>query len=612
MSSSKFFTWTKGDRSRNAPDLLYSGAVVPIPVECIHIKGFDYSRTPKASTRYANIETIKSTDSAQNNHRRPPPLRLQPSPEVASPYDWRTDDQATLQDAAVNSAASLIAVVNDMLRSPLASARLPPPSPTLAPGYGRPRACTAPSTPLVEAPSPPPVELPGSTPERPRGPHHHSYDSKIRHSMRPRTHVKRPSHPWMHVPTERKADDRQDGMSAESILPQSPKQRQSGPLTANTCRFSEPVSYPRRIWSDPLPSHGALRPVSISPECNSTVERHTPHLSSTHRPRGDQSQLLYNKGSQSTGDVPRTTDASSLQASHEAHVAALKEAHQREIASLHLYIAQLEPRERPARRSKIHAQPSKSKNTDKHADILLECDHLRNTLERTNTKLVQSQEAMHKLQGVEKDLKATIEDLRSRPSAAQDKRLEAKDGVRSPVGQESSSVHELEGRQIRSPSPSAIAQHDVRINCSAAHDAQRGSEQDISTTISAISSAVSPNPHSSPPPLSPSRTLSPSSALGISMPQTPRTIASATVEALLGTTEIVDAYTQPRTPPTGVHKELPPPPADSSPVPMRLRRGAKMRSVGESIIELYGAGWDCGWSAKGMNGVEETGWVEWV
>jgi hypothetical protein len=47
--SSKFFTWTKGDRSRNAPESLFSGGVVPIPVECIHIKGFDYSRTPKVS-----------------------------------------------------------------------------------------------------------------------------------------------------------------------------------------------------------------------------------------------------------------------------------------------------------------------------------------------------------------------------------------------------------------------------------------------------------------------------------------------------------------------------------------------------------------------------------
>jgi hypothetical protein len=51
--SSKFFTWTKGDRSRHAPESLYSGAVVPIPVECIHIKGFDYSRTTKVSTSQA-------------------------------------------------------------------------------------------------------------------------------------------------------------------------------------------------------------------------------------------------------------------------------------------------------------------------------------------------------------------------------------------------------------------------------------------------------------------------------------------------------------------------------------------------------------------------------
>jgi hypothetical protein len=58
MSSSKFFTWTKGDRSRNAPDLLYSGAVVPIPVECIHIKGFDYSRTPKVSALRSCNSTI--------------------------------------------------------------------------------------------------------------------------------------------------------------------------------------------------------------------------------------------------------------------------------------------------------------------------------------------------------------------------------------------------------------------------------------------------------------------------------------------------------------------------------------------------------------------------
>jgi hypothetical protein len=46
-------------------------------------------------------------------------------------------------------------------------------------------------------------------------------------------------------------------------------------------------------------------------------------------------------------------------------------------------------------------------------------------------------------------------------------------------------------------------------------------------------------------------------------------------------------------------------PVNSSPVP--VRRGGTMKSVGESIIELYagrdGDGWERG---------RETGWVEWV
>lgn len=44
--SSKFFTWTKGDR-RNATEALQSGGVVPIPVECLKIKGMDYARSAK-------------------------------------------------------------------------------------------------------------------------------------------------------------------------------------------------------------------------------------------------------------------------------------------------------------------------------------------------------------------------------------------------------------------------------------------------------------------------------------------------------------------------------------------------------------------------------------
>lgn len=48
--TSKFFTWTKGDR-RNATEALQSGGVVPIPVECLKIKGMDYARSSNVRDR---------------------------------------------------------------------------------------------------------------------------------------------------------------------------------------------------------------------------------------------------------------------------------------------------------------------------------------------------------------------------------------------------------------------------------------------------------------------------------------------------------------------------------------------------------------------------------
>ncbi|KAK5132841.1 hypothetical protein LTR08_008557 [Meristemomyces frigidus] len=48
--SAKFFTWTKGDR-RNASESLSSGGVVPIPAECITIHGMDYARSNKGSSK---------------------------------------------------------------------------------------------------------------------------------------------------------------------------------------------------------------------------------------------------------------------------------------------------------------------------------------------------------------------------------------------------------------------------------------------------------------------------------------------------------------------------------------------------------------------------------
>lgn len=545
-----------------------------------------------------------------------------------------------------------------MLRSPLASARLPPPSSTLAPCYGRPRSRTAPSTPLVELPSHTLVELPGSMPERPRGSQHHSYDSKLRRLVQPNSHLRRPSHPWLDPPIDHKHDqprgDQRDNVASKSVLPSTPQQQQSEVLTASTCRYSRPVAHQRRIWSDPIQSHGVLRPVSASSKRDTRTYRQSSQLPATPRRTSDDFPRSHDESDRSSEEVSHAAYASSLQASHEAHIAALTEAHRREIASLHLYIEQLEPRHGLARRSEVHAHPAarhyseaQSEGTNAQVDqwpsagqreyvnnsnlsnhmhsagdsqctsqagcgeIWLECNHLRDTLERTNTRLMQSHETIHRLQGTEKLLKTTIGDLRSRLEAANDQRLDAQEGlhdaccrVRGLAEREANLVLELEELQRCSSSSTATEQSDKHRESIEMHNARRHSEQDGSQHGSTTSSDA----QNSLPSLSPSQTSSPS-ALGISIPQTPRTIASVTLEALLVTTESPSAYTQPRTPPAGVHKELPLPPPDSSPVlmPAHFQRGGTMKSVGESIIELYtgrdGDGWDRG---------RETGWVEWV
>ena len=111
------------------------------------------------------------------------PLSLDGSPQPSSKHSSRTHDSIALHDAAVQSATSLMAVMNDMLRSPPLSAHLfvqnnhPD---ALNSMNGRPRSRTAPPTPLVEASAPLPVELPGSFPLgiKSHNPLHHSVDGK--------------------------------------------------------------------------------------------------------------------------------------------------------------------------------------------------------------------------------------------------------------------------------------------------------------------------------------------------------------------------------------------------------------------------------------------------
>jgi hypothetical protein len=551
-----------------------------------------------------------------------------------------------------------------MLRSPLASARLPPAASMLAPAYGRPRSRTAPSTPLVEAPTHTLVELPGSIPDRPRASYHHSYDSKLREPKRPKSHANRPSHPWLHLPSDlkndRAAEDHRKSSPPHYIQPSTPHQLPSEGFTASTRRFTKPTAHPRRIWSDPTQSRGTLQPVPSTPTPESVADCHTPKPSLASITAGNNHQISYDTSRHSYENDSRSSSACSLQASHEAHLAALTEAHRREIASLHVYIEQLGPCRGLARTNEVHTHPSLRQYADhqkfgtynaaetwrstptrhrksqsqsypiNHAntaidphctslagcgEIWLECNHLRNTLQTTNTRLSQSEDTVQRLQGVEKSLKATIEDLRSRLQAANNERIDVQEGfhnaccrVRGLAEREASLVSELEELQ-RFSSQAVIAGqcYEEMANLQEIHH-QRPISPGTDSTATSHS-----EPQGHPLSLTPSSRSPSPSALGISIPQTPRT----TADALLATTESLGAYMQPRTPPTGVYKELPPPPLGSSVTPVRLRRGETTKSVGESIIELYAGqedddGWEQSWCADGVDEVRGRNWVEWV
>lgn len=602
----------------------------------------------------------------QKIHRRPVPLRLEQSPEVVPAYYHAEDDSTALQDAAVKSATSLIAVVNDMLRSPLASARLPPPSSTLAPTHGRPRSRTAPSTPLVELPVQPLVELPGSIPDRPFTPHRESQDGKVRSSTRTSKTAKRSSHSWLHRPVDRKEDIRTGSLShrtssegAERAQPVTPKQYPSGGST--TYKPIRPDITSRRIWSDPIQSHGTLCPVTSTPLCDTTHEHGASKASTSSASTREDSRTSYEASVQSV-DMAQVSYASSLQASHEAHLAALTEAHQREIASLNMYIAQLEQHHGIPRTNEPHAHPMMRQHAhlynnemykrvslwqsthaqhydatqqsdprsqtrdlnDQHCtssagcgELWLECNNLRNTLEAANNRLSQSEYDVRRLQSHNRTQKATIEDLQRRLLAANDERLDVREGlhdaccrVRNLVEREAGLVDELEKlRRCSSVTTLAASQQEQDADFTAlkAREHMASTETDSLRTKSR-SQSLSPS-------LSSSQTSN-STALGISIPSTPRTSISTDPEELLVATKSPETYVQPQTPLTGVHKDLPGLPPDSSSTPVLLRRGNTVKSVGESIIELYetreGEEWESGWRPNELNDTGRASWGVWV
>ncbi|KAI9685427.1 MAG: hypothetical protein M1822_004558 [Bathelium mastoideum] len=147
--TSKFFTWTKGER-RNAKESLSLGGLVST------IDDAPDGAVSHGSPRRSSISRMKSPKLG----RKPKPLTLVP-PQDPPSLPTLPSSSLTLQDAAVNSATNLLAVVNEILWSPPLSATGAPRSPLLSSlPSGRPRSHTAPPTPNRETSYV--AELPGS------------------------------------------------------------------------------------------------------------------------------------------------------------------------------------------------------------------------------------------------------------------------------------------------------------------------------------------------------------------------------------------------------------------------------------------------------------------
>lgn len=502
------------------------------------------------------------------------------------------------------------------------------------------------------------VELPGCTPDRSYASHHRSIDAKVRQIMQTNNHAKRSSHPWLHQPVDHRNDahtaNRSHGPSseyAEYAQPATPQQYPSG--NSATRRSSRPGVTPRRIWSDPIQSHGTLHPRFSTPAYGSTHECVAPEVSPKPVSTGEERRISYEPSSQ-LGDIAQASYASPLQASHEAHLSALMEAHQREITSLHLYIAHIEQHRGLSRTSEAHAHPSMRQRAHMYSngvykqtsswrppipehrdspeqdrssrpiengtsspgcgELWLECNNLRNSLEAANARLSQSEDTVRRLQNSERSLKATIEDLHRRLLAANDERLDVREGlndaccrVRDLVEREADLVSELEVLRRCSSATTLAESHQGQV---AEYKVEEAEQHSMSSRPD--SSAGS----SSQPTLSPSQTPSPTD-LGISIPCMPCKTMSSNAEDLPVAARSPKTCTQPQTPPARVHKDLPRLPPDASPVPVHLRRGNTVKSVGDSIIEMYarsdGDGWEHDWWANDSCEKGEARWGDcWV
>ncbi|KAF2166145.1 hypothetical protein M409DRAFT_23335 [Zasmidium cellare ATCC 36951] len=354
--SSKFFTWGhKGDKKPSAY------GVVPIPAECITIHGIENKGTHKS-------------------RRKPLPLDLYHTPDPSAIERNRADDSIAFHDAAVQSATSLLAVINDCLKSPPLSAHFQPSQqpPGLQPMYGRPRSRTAPSTPMAEAPpgrQMSPVELPGSMPVVKRShASHQSMDSRalrtimtspnnassLGHSIE-RPHSS-PQETTYQLPSYPRQSSDSFARSVTSLQPPTdpvPRSKTSSPHKRS--RSTKPslfnTSDDTLVGSEsdaPLlpPKCPASRALSTHPNEPLNVQSAgtMPRLRSA-RPAGwtpssTLTEPVYKRDKQPTWDTEAflVDQISAMRVAHDAHLKSLKETHEKEIASHRSYVSFLERR----------------------------------------------------------------------------------------------------------------------------------------------------------------------------------------------------------------------------------------------------------------------------
>ncbi|KAF2018372.1 hypothetical protein BU24DRAFT_491344 [Aaosphaeria arxii CBS 175.79] len=359
MSSKKFFSWSK-NRSPSEPYHRTGGLLT------IDTSVGDKGKEPGPA--------VPSKNTPRNGRRRPPNLNLTIPRGYNGHLNCLTPASARHNAAFVNSATNLLAVVNDMLRSPALSASLCPRSAEIhKPLPSRPRSVSLPSTPDL------PVELPGSIlldnqglPSAPvAGPSTHSSDTM--RSVRSGNPISSnaaakstPSKVLQHKSSlsesslKRRSKSRPNlittptTQSTESKLTACSASTNGGQTIASNDSTQACVGVERQLQPAPLIVEEKLLKRASG---EGSSRRNEANTSTTPTPTSVRSQRIEElKATITAQDSTISTlqaQFGSLRKSHEAEIASLQDAHSAAVASLQDYTRVLE--EQQSQRTLHHA-----------------------------------------------------------------------------------------------------------------------------------------------------------------------------------------------------------------------------------------------------------------